>query len=213
MTDPWGAPDPNAQPVAAASAEPGLSLSKDAPGSYGAPPSGYGAPADNGPPGRQRGTGVSILLFVVTFGIYGLVYNYKVHSEMKGHGDRGIGGGVALLLTVIAGVAMPFVTPSEVGSLYSRRGEKAPVSGWTGLWLVGATVVAYVIGIVGVVGAAATSTSSVDESGQVHLSNGSGGAVVVALLAAFALYVAGALIWFAKTNGALNRYWARAAGS
>ena len=63
----------------------------------------------------------------MTLGIYSYVYNYQVHDEMKRHTGRGLGGGIALLLSLLAGVAMPFLTPNEVGALYTRRGDKPPV--------------------------------------------------------------------------------------
>jgi hypothetical protein len=110
-----------------------------------------------GPVGHVRSTGTSILLFIVTLGIYGLVWYYKVHSEMKEHTGEGLGGGLALLLGFFVSIVMVFLTPMEVGRLYERRGQQAPVSALTGLWLL--------------------------------------------------LPLAGGIVWFVKTNGALNDYW------
>lgn len=92
-----------------------------------------GYPA-SGAVGQVRSTGLCILLYVVTLGIYGLVYYFKVHQEMRDHAGRGIGGGVALVLAFFVGIVMPFITSSEVGDLYQRRGQTRPVSGATGLW-------------------------------------------------------------------------------
>ncbi|MBF4161701.1 DUF4234 domain-containing protein [Nocardioides sp. CBS4Y-1] len=108
----------------------------------------------------MRGTGVSILLAVVTFGIYQYVYFFQVHEEMKVHTGQGIGGGLALLLTFLVGICMPYLTAHEIGEMYKRRGEQPPVSAITGLW--------YFPGI---------------------------------------FILVGPLVWFVKTNGALNRYW------
>lgn len=217
MTDPWGTPDPPAQPAVPSYGQPGPSLDKGAyappPTGYGTPPTGYGAPGagwaepqSQGPVGKVRSTGTCILLFVVTFGIYSYVYNYKVHKEMQQHSHRGVGGGIALLLTFIAGVAMPFVTPSEVGSLYSRRGEKAPVSGWTGLYVVLSVLIAYGVFIAAVFGAA-VSGSSTGADGSTTLGAGAGAGLALGGLVAFVVVVAGSVTWFVKTNGALNRYW------
>lgn len=121
------------------------------------------APGQNVAPGQLgqvRSTGVCILLSVVTFGIYAAVWTYKVHSEMKAHTGQGLGGGLALLLQLFVGIAMPYVTASEVGNLYARNGQAKPVSGATGLW--------YFPGI---------------------------------------FLLVGPIIWFVKTNGALNAYW------
>lgn len=104
-----------------------------------APVSAYGAPGGlapyHGPIGRQRGTGLSILLFVVTLGIYGYVWIFQVHEEMKRHSNEGLGGGISLLLWFFVGtLAMGFLTPMEVAKLYERRGQRSPVSALTGLW-------------------------------------------------------------------------------
>ena len=145
------------------------------PPAYGAPPSGYGAapvPAGYGsnmpgaysqapgPVGAVRSTGTCILLMIVTLGIYGLFWYFKVHDEMKRHTGSGLGGGIALLIAFFIGFVMPYITSSEVGELYSRRGLAAPVSGLTGLW--------YFPGM---------------------------------------LILVGPIVWFVKTNGALNAYW------
>ncbi|MCU1593887.1 MAG: hypothetical protein JWO12_1279 [Frankiales bacterium] len=189
MTDPWKPPQPGQQPQ------------------YGYPPTQYAqwAPMGDGPPGKVRPTGKVVLLTVVTFGIYAYVYNYKVHDEMKQHSGRGVGGGIALLLTFIAGVAMLFVTPSEVGNLYLRKGRRALVNGWTGLWVIGFGVAAYVGVIITI--ATAPTTTGYDEYGVVTHDPDLGPGRILALVVLGMAFVAGSLIWVIKTNGALNRYW------
>jgi hypothetical protein len=110
-----------------------------------------------GPVGRIRGTGSSVLLTIVTIGIYPLVWYFKVHSEVKAHSRSGLGGGLALVLALFVGIVMPFMTADEVGRLYERRGQRPPVSAVTGLWVL--------------------------------------------------LPLVGSIVWFVKTNGALNTYW------
>jgi hypothetical protein len=122
-----------------------------------APYAGQVPVAAPGPVGNVRSTGLSMLLYVVTFGIYGLVWYYRTHDEMKRHTGDGIGGGLALVLGLFVGFVMAFLTPGEVGKLYERRGQHAPVSAITGLWIL--------------------------------------------------LPLVGAIVWFVKTNGALNAYW------
>jgi hypothetical protein len=46
---------------------------------YGPPPTHWERPFA---PLRTRPVGTTILLYIVTFGIYGLVWNYKVHNEL-----------------------------------------------------------------------------------------------------------------------------------
>lgn len=88
------------------------------------------------PAGRIRGTGLCIFLYVITFGIYGLVWYYSVHDEMKRHSGQGLGGGVGLLLYFFVGFVSPFLVSSEVGQLYKRRGETPRVTGLNGLWMI-----------------------------------------------------------------------------
>lgn len=116
--------------------------------------------AGRAPVGNIRGTGVCILLALVTFGFYTIYYFYKVHQEMKEHSGSGIGGGLAAVLSLFVGIVMPFLTSSEIGNLYRRAGMSQPVSGATGLW--------YFPGM---------------------------------------FILIGPLVWFAKTNSAINNYW------
>lgn len=112
---------------------------------YGQPPAAYPPQAYSGYPpaaygfqpgglGKIRGTGIAILLFFVTFGIYSFVYYYSVHEEMKRHSGHGLGGGVGLLLAFLVGIASPYILSAEVGELHARAGRAKPVSGLTGLW-------------------------------------------------------------------------------
>jgi hypothetical protein len=136
---------------------------------YGEPPAAGYQPAVPPPPGavatapvgKIRDTGTCFLLMIVTLGIYGWVWYFKTHDEMKRHTGEGIGGGIALLLAILIGIVMPFLSSNEVGRLYQRRGQQPPVTAVTGLW---------------------------------------------ALLLGWFFFV-GIIVWFVKTNGALNAYW------
>jgi Domain of unknown function (DUF4234) len=150
-------------PVAAPSTPPGQPTPLVAAPPAG-PPVSYAVPPA-ATVGTVRGTGVCILLMFVTLGIYSLVWYFKTHDEMKRHSGQGIGGGLALVLSLLVGIAMPYVTSSEVGQLYERAGLRRPVSGATGLWYFPGTFL-----------------------------------------------LIGPLVWFIKTNGALNAYW-RAQGA
>ncbi|QLQ11676.1 MAG: DUF4234 domain-containing protein [Nocardioidaceae bacterium] len=120
----------------------------------------------SGPIGKVRGTGICIVLTIITLGIYTLFWWYGTHKEMKDHTGIGVGGGIAALIAFFVSPVMAFITSSEVGDLYERAGiEPRPVSGLTGLW--------YFPG---------------------------------------SLILVGPIVWFIKTNGALNAYW-RAQGA
>lgn len=155
MTDNIAPPPAPAADEPAATA-PQSVVAPPAPAHYGAPMA-YGT---QGPAGKVRETGMCVLLYVVTLGIYGIVWYYKTHDEMKRHTGSGIGGGIALLLAFFVGIVSPFISSSEVGALYERAGKEKPVGGATGLW--------YFPGI---------------------------------------FILVGPVIWFVKTNGALNDYW------
>lgn len=125
-----------------------------------APPPAYGGVPTVGPVGKVRSTGTCILLFIVTLGIYGWVYYYKTHDEMKQHSGQGIGGAIALILAIFISIVNPYLLSAEVGNLRKLRGQEQRVSGATGLW--------YFPGI---------------------------------------FILVGPIVWFVKTNGALNDYW------
>ncbi|MCZ2860639.1 DUF4234 domain-containing protein [Blastococcus sp. VKM Ac-2987] len=91
-------------------------------------------PQPTGQPGRMRPTGTTILLVFVTLGIWAFVYYYQVHDEMRRHSGQGLGGVLALVISIVFGVVSPFLLSNEVGQLYDRRGQQSPVSALTGLW-------------------------------------------------------------------------------
>jgi hypothetical protein len=127
---------------------------------------------------------------------------------MKQHSGRGLGGGIALLLTFLANIAMPFLTPHEVGNLYERKGQRAPVKAISGLWLLVPTIVGYVLVIAGVIALAASSGPVDPATGQSGDPSSAAIAFVVAAAVLFVIStVAGGIVWFVKTNNALNRYW------
>ena len=87
-----------------------------------------------GPIGQMRPTGMTILLFFVTLGIWGFIYYYQTHEEMKRHSGEGLGGVLALVLSIFVGIVSPFLLSNEVGNLYGRRGKEKPVTAVTALW-------------------------------------------------------------------------------
>lgn len=111
--------------------------------------------SSTGPLGRKRGIGFGILLFVVTFGLYGWYWVYKTQEEMRQHTGDGLGGVLGLVVWLLIGAVSAFVIPSEVGRMYARDGRHPPVTGWTGLWLFpfGVLVVPAIVWFVKVQGA------------------------------------------------------------
>ena len=85
------------------------------------------------PVGEVRSVGTVIVLMMLTFGIYGLYWNYVSFGEVHRYRGKGVGGGVGLL-TALVGIA-PFLLASYVGEMYREANEDPPVSGATGLWM------------------------------------------------------------------------------
>ena len=85
--------------------------------------------------GQQRGIGFRILLFVVTFGVYGWYWVFKTQEETKEHTGEGLGGVLGLVVWILISAVSAFVIPSEIGKMYARDGRSAPIGGWSGLWL------------------------------------------------------------------------------
>lgn len=85
--------------------------------------------------GTPRSIGKSILLAVVTLGIYTFVWVYKTHKEIKEHSGEGVGGVVGLVIYLLISVVTYFVVPSEVRRIYEIDGRESPVRGVTGLWV------------------------------------------------------------------------------
>jgi len=84
------------------------------------------------PLGEVRGVGSVILLTMITFGIYGILWNFRTFTELQRHRGQGVTGGVGVLLA-LAGVS-PFVLGSYVGKAYEEADYEPTVSGLTGLW-------------------------------------------------------------------------------
>ena len=98
-------------------------------------PRGDTSSRNHGPIGRQRGVLFVILLSIVTLGVYHLYWIYKVFEEMKQHTGEGIGGVIGLVIALVINPVNFFVMPSEIGKMYRGGGRSAPMTGWTGLWV------------------------------------------------------------------------------
>ena len=92
-------------------------------------------PALTGNVGQPRGPGITLLLMIVTLGIYGIVWEYFVFEENKKWSGQGIGGLVAILLGLVCGVINIFLLPGEIKSIYEADGRESPVTPLLGLWI------------------------------------------------------------------------------
>jgi hypothetical protein len=87
------------------------------------------------PVGVHRNVGVVIILSIVTIGIYSIYWQYRSFKEMKAFSGNGVGGAVGLVLAIFVGIVNLFLLPAEVGNLYAGGGQRRPISGLTGFWV------------------------------------------------------------------------------
>jgi hypothetical protein len=107
-------------------------------------PQGYAVPT-TGVLGRPTSPSKQILLYIVTFGIWGLVWVYRQFEDIKNWSGEGVGGGLGLVITMFVGIVTPFLLANEIETkLYQRDGKESPVHTATGAWvllpIVGAVV-------------------------------------------------------------------------
>jgi hypothetical protein len=96
---------------------------------------GANVPATTGPPGRPRPVGMTILLTIVTCGIWSLVWSYQNGEELKNHNRTGIGGVGYLVITLLFSPATVFLITNEVEKMYERDGTEPPIRTLYGLWI------------------------------------------------------------------------------
>ncbi|MBD0349251.1 MAG: DUF4234 domain-containing protein [Thermoleophilia bacterium] len=87
-----------------------------------------------GPLGKPRSVGLTVVLILITLGIYGIYWAYKTHDEIKKHSDVGVGGVVGLVIWMLVTIVSFFIIPSEVRQMNEKDGRDSPVRGTTGLW-------------------------------------------------------------------------------
>src|SRR3954464_13212476 len=83
--------------------------------------------------GTPRGVGKVILFGIITLGIYIIIWQWKTFNELRTYRGQGVGGFAGFLLSFIA-VSL-FLLPSYVGKAYQEDGQNAPITGWSGFWV------------------------------------------------------------------------------
>jgi hypothetical protein len=94
-----------------------------------APP--VGAP---GMIGQPRSIAVTLLLSIITFGIWTVVWSYQNGEELKQHARTGLGGVAYALITFFISPVTMFLMAGEVEQLYRREGKQPPITTIWGLW-------------------------------------------------------------------------------
>lgn len=91
-------------------------------------------PRWRGPIGRPKSAGTTILLTILTCGIWNMVWIYQTHEDLKSYRSEGIGGPVALVIALVFSVALFFTVPMEIEQMYREEGLQPPVTTSWGLW-------------------------------------------------------------------------------
>ena len=101
-------------------------------------PQGYYQPPRGIPPQSITGpfysAGLSILLFIVTCGIWGIVWTYRTGEDLERYNGDGLGGALSAVLCFFISPVVMFTIPSEIEKMYQRDGRQSPVSTLWGLW-------------------------------------------------------------------------------
>jgi hypothetical protein len=104
------------------------------------PPGSGGADLQRGvvPPdtsGVFYNIGLTILLMIVTLGIWGFFWTYRTSEDLKKYNGDGLGGVIGVLIYLVFSPILMFTIPNEIKNMYTREGRQSPVSGLWGLWV------------------------------------------------------------------------------
>jgi hypothetical protein len=102
------------------------------------PPAGYVAPVAGQHPvsigGAYYSIGLTILLMIVTLGIWGFFWTYRTNEDLKKYNGDGLGGVLGVVLYLLLSIILMFTIPNEIKNMYQRAGRQSPISAVWGLW-------------------------------------------------------------------------------
>ena len=78
--------------------------------------------------------GLTILLTIVTCGIWGIFWTYRTSEDLKKYNGDGLGGVLGIVIYLLLSVVLMFTIPNEIKNMYARDGRESPVSAIWGLW-------------------------------------------------------------------------------
>ena len=87
-----------------------------------------------GPIGKPRSIGWTIVVTIVTFGIWTLFWSFWNGEDLKRYRNQGLGGIFYLLMTLFISPVTMFLMADEVGKMYEEAGEHPPINALWGLW-------------------------------------------------------------------------------
>ena len=78
--------------------------------------------------------GLTILLTIVTFGVWAFFWTYRTSEDLKRYNGDGLGGGIGVVILFVVSPVLMFTIPDEIKKMYEREGRQSPVSAIWGLW-------------------------------------------------------------------------------
>jgi len=97
-------------------------------------PGGASAPSARGPIGKPSNLGMTILLSIVTLGIWTFIWTYRQFEDFKKYSGKGLGGTIGVVLAIFVNPVVWFMIPIEIKAMYEAEGEESPVQPIWGLW-------------------------------------------------------------------------------
>jgi hypothetical protein len=86
------------------------------------------------PIGKPRSVGLTILVTIVTFGIWAWLWSYSNGEELKIYRRDGVGGVAFLLFTIFFSPVTMLLMANEVERMYTDAGEEPKITTLWGLW-------------------------------------------------------------------------------
>lgn len=87
------------------------------------------------PIGRPRSVGLTILVSILSLGLWTWVWSYMNGEELRAYrGNQGLGGLAYLIITIIISPVTMFMMAYEVESMYRDEGEEPRITALWGLW-------------------------------------------------------------------------------
>jgi len=87
-----------------------------------------------GPIGKPRSIGLTILVTIVTFGIWGFFWTFWTGEDVRRYRGNGLGGVFYLVIAIFIYPVVMFLLADEVGKMYEEAGEHPPINALWGLW-------------------------------------------------------------------------------
>jgi hypothetical protein len=91
-------------------------------------------PDPDRPLGKARSIGLTILVTIVTLGIWTFFWSYLTAEDLKRYRHDGLGGVAFALINLVLSPAVMFLMADEVAGLYRDAGEEPPITAVWGFW-------------------------------------------------------------------------------